>query len=296
MTPNEQDRMVAGISATAESMGAPLSEGALVLMAADLAAFPLADVVEALQRTRREHHGRLTIAAVFERLPGASRTMTADEAWSLVLQKEPWNEERTCVLPQAALTAWYAGADVYRVGDQIGARMAFKGAWPAAVAEHGAAVAVSEGWDREDRTRAIEQAVAEGLIGPDKARAHGVLIEGTGDAEPARIERPESADTVPVEQTRNLISQFADNLRGQAAARKTAEENANLAEAMVRHGRAPDFDTGLHRVETMPGAERAALTVSMQEAELAEMAPLADSAFRKDLPPNPFLDVPDEAA
>ena len=281
MTPEEaQEQLVVGIAATAEAMGTPLSEATLVVMAGDLVEFPLGDVMEALRRTRREHPGRLTIAAVFERLRNAPRVMTADEAWSLCLRKEPWNEERTCILPRAALVAWYAAADAYRDGDKIGARMAFKGAWPAAVAEHGREIAISEGWDREDRDRAIEQAVAEGMIAADTARAHGVLIEGPigrqGDA-PAQIEGPENGEAGVAELTRNIISDFADHLRDQSAAKKATEERVDLAEAMVRHGRAPDFEAGLEQIGSMTDEEKAALVISIQNAELAEMGKLREA-------------------
>ena len=268
MTPNEQERLVAEISSTAEVMGTPLSEGALVLMAGDLAAFPLPDVIAALQRTRREHQGRLTIAAIFERLPNAPRTMTADEAWSMVLRKEPWNEERTCVLPRAAMTAWYAAADLYRAGDRIGARMAFKGAWPAAVAEHGSEVAISEGWNREDRARAIEQAVAERMIGRDRAWLYGVEIGGQ-DETSAQIEGPKHSP----EFMRERIAEITDILAGKTDAR-AIEEKVELAEAMVRLGHAPNSDAGVKQVEAMTGEEKAALAASIKDTELAEMANL----------------------
>ena len=265
------ERVVGAIGLTDEAMGGSLSKAAIKLIAGDLAEYPEVDVLHALERVRREHHGRLTIAAIFERLRNAPRTMTSDEAWSLVLQKEPWNEERTCVLPQAALTAWWAAADVYRAGDRIGARMAFKGAWPAAVAEHGDAMAISEGWDREDRARAIEQAVAEGLLTVEQARPYGVLPAPDPDAGVPALAGPEADDSVPKPKVESFISRFADVLRGQQADREAASRDVDLAHAMVKHGRATDVEAALVEIREITDAARADLAAELQRAELAEM-------------------------
>lgn len=265
-------RVVGAIGLTDEVMGGgSLSKEAIKMIAVDLTRYPEADVLRALERVRRECHGRLTTAAIFERLAGAPRVLTADEAWAVCLRKEPWDEERTCVLPRAALVAWHAAAAVYRDGDKIGARMAFKGAWPAALAEHGAEIAVSEGWNRADRTRAIEEALAEGLVTVDQVRPYGVLPAPS--AETRALPGPSA---VPKPEIENVISRFADVLRGRADQDKQARRDVDLAFAMEKHGRSPDHPTALKEICGMTEEQKTSLAHDLKHAELATMSSLRD--------------------
>ena len=57
---NEQRKNIArGLAITAEVCGSQLSEGAIAVMAEELATYESEDVSEALRRVMREHTGRL---------------------------------------------------------------------------------------------------------------------------------------------------------------------------------------------------------------------------------------------
>ena len=292
MKPNEQERLIAEIACTAEALGPPLSEGALVKFAGVLAEHPLDDVLAALDRTLREHSGRLTVAVVLDRLPGASRPLKADEAWSLTLREEPWNETRTCILPEACYRAWRSAEDLYD-HDKVGARMAFRDAWPAAVAEYGMDVRVSEGHDREDRKRAVEAAQADGRLTAAQAVPYGVLPAPAPSDEPPAVAlpapetakptangaaRPVGADTAQHPGGRGFIGQFGDLLRDQAAEREASARDVDLAFAMVKIGRADDSAAALAEIRDMPEAGKAELASEIREAELSAMRAMRNAA------------------
>ena len=87
--------LLEALAVTAELTGTELSEAAARAMVADLQAYPAQQVLVALTRCRRELKGRLTIAAVLERLddgrPGPN------EAWAMIPQDEAgsvvWTQE-----------------------------------------------------------------------------------------------------------------------------------------------------------------------------------------------------------
>jgi hypothetical protein len=89
-------------------------------MATELAGYDRQQVLGALRRCRRELKGRLTMAAVIERLddgrPGA------EEAWAQI----PKSESETAVWTTEAAQAYGVAAPLIADGDMIAARMAFK--------------------------------------------------------------------------------------------------------------------------------------------------------------------------
>ena len=85
--------LLQALAVTAELTGTELSEPAARVMANDLAAYPVQQVLGALTRCRRELKGRLTVAAILERLddgrPGPN------EAWAMIPQDEAVNGNPT---------------------------------------------------------------------------------------------------------------------------------------------------------------------------------------------------------
>lgn len=166
MTDDEQKQVTQAIAVCAEITGVTLKDNALLVMVDDLAHYPFADVMQALQRCRRELSGRLTLAAIFERLNDG--WPTADEAFANLV--EGWQDDRKTII--TTKTAQLAAQDAYHLWvnhDRTGARMAFKGAYERAV---GAARAeyrlpdwcVSAGTDAELREKAILAAVESGRL------------------------------------------------------------------------------------------------------------------------------------
>ena len=207
------------LAATAEICGAPLTKPALLMMGAELAAYPEAQVLAALQRCRRELPGRLSLAAVIDRIdvPAGDSWPTANEAWAMVGTA---NEARTLVCVDEAYQALGEVSELLKT-DDVAARMAFLDAYRRLVdgarsAGRKPAWRVSLGHDKAERTRALTVAVergwllqghAENLLGgerlaskclpPQPPPGHGlkVLAGGLGIAAGA----PERPDTAPPE-------------------------------------------------------------------------------------------------
>ena len=178
--------IVRALAETAEVCGSQLSENAQAIMADELDAYGFEDVTKALKRVMREHTGRLSLAAIIERLDEA-KGMGVDAAWELAVRSRIWDEQATLVIPRAIIQAWPHA--IWGAGDKVGARMAFKDAYPQRLAEMGDEVFVSLGWDAEGRQAAIEEAVRNGVITQARAdRFRGL---------PAAHERKQIAQSKP---------------------------------------------------------------------------------------------------
>lgn len=116
----ESNELAEEIAITAELTATELSIGAARAMAGELAAYDRAQVLGALRKCRRELKGRLTIAAVLERLddgrPGA------EEAWAMI----PMNEFTTSVWTVEMSQAFGVALRLIEAGEVVAARMAFK--------------------------------------------------------------------------------------------------------------------------------------------------------------------------
>lgn len=107
-----------------------------------------------------------TIAEIIELIPASQNTrhLGADEAWSLVLKS--FDEFATVILTPEMLQAKSIAQDVWNTGDKIGARMAFKSSYTRLTdaATHKPQWQVSVGYDKEQRTDAINEALRLGRI------------------------------------------------------------------------------------------------------------------------------------
>lgn len=172
MNPADKEiRIVEALAVCAELTGTQLSDAAMNAMVEDLLAYDTGTVLAALNRCRRELTGRLTLAAILQRLD--TGLPSADEAFGLLA--EGWrNEALTVVVPEIAMQAAGMGAfGLFEAGDKTGARMAFREAYVRLAADvREARWTVSAGSDREQRTRAVTEAVKAGRIAPQRAAAY----------------------------------------------------------------------------------------------------------------------------
>lgn len=171
-TEQKELAIIQALTVCAELTGTQLSEAAFDVMVDDLMAYEAQSVLAALNRCRRELTGRLTLAAVLQRLD--TGLPSADEAFGMLV--EGWrNEALTVVVPAIAMRAAGNGAqELYFCGDKTGARMAFKGAYErlAADVQGKAAWFVSAGNDREQRSAAVMAAVKAGRLEQQQAAAY----------------------------------------------------------------------------------------------------------------------------
>ena len=130
MQQSEMEILLTTLGATAEVMGTQLQPAALMLMAEDLSEFPLTDALTAIRRCRRELTGRLTLAAIIERIQSADGMPGADEAWALMSRPESDTVIITEQMGEAMQSARPLLAE-----DHVAARMAFKDAYTRIVRE-----------------------------------------------------------------------------------------------------------------------------------------------------------------
>ncbi|WP_053006734.1 hypothetical protein [Chromobacterium subtsugae] len=161
------------VAVTAELTGTELSAAAQAVMVRDLLGYPKDSVLRALSRCRRELTGRLTLAAILDRLddgrPGA------DEAWGVVA-RALGDESETVVWTEEMASAAAPARELMMLGDKIGARMAFRDAYERIVSEargerRSIAWGVSAGNDAERRASAIVRAVELGRLPAGRAQA-----------------------------------------------------------------------------------------------------------------------------
>lgn len=155
------DSVIDHLCATAEAMGVTLSPSAALVMAGDLAEYPLAVVTGALKACRRECRGRLTLADILQRAQSSDGRPQRDEAWSIALSAD---EVATVVLTDEILSALQVARPLLEARDKVAARMAFVSAYDRLVAsarDEGQRVnwTVSLGYDSAQRAQVIQQAV-----------------------------------------------------------------------------------------------------------------------------------------
>lgn len=154
--------LAGAICATAETLGQTISASAAKLMAEDLSVFAPGDIRKALQSCRRELTGKLTLAAVLQRIQSEDGRPGKDEAWAIAMTTN--DEFETVVLTDEIQLALAAAKPVLDAGDKIGARMAFISAYERFVSQARDDVKpvnwhVSVGFDASRRTAAITKAV-----------------------------------------------------------------------------------------------------------------------------------------
>lgn len=111
------------ITATAEVLGHEITPAAVEMMALDLAEYPDQQIALALQACRRELTGRLTLAAILERIAVLDGHPEPNEAWAIALKAS--DESASAAMTAEIATALHASSPVLAAGDEVGARMAF---------------------------------------------------------------------------------------------------------------------------------------------------------------------------
>lgn len=157
------ERLIQAVAVTAELCGRTFTAEAARVFVMDLSGFEEPAVLDALRRCRREVRGVLTVQDVVTRIddgrPGP------DEAWAML----PFDESKTVVWTDEMAKCWGVAVPLYAVGDKVGARMAFREAYIAEVAqardEHRRPTWMpSLGWDVQGREGVLLEAVRLGRL------------------------------------------------------------------------------------------------------------------------------------
>ncbi|RON48571.1 hypothetical protein BK666_09105 [Pseudomonas frederiksbergensis] len=173
LSSEEKSQLVDALCVTAEAMGTTLSPGAAKMMVDDLARFRVDELVIALRACRHEVTGRLTLAAIMQRVQAADGRPGKDEAWSIALAAN--DQFDTVVMTEEILLAMSVAEPVLHQGDKVGARMAFISAYERLVCAARQQLKptdwhVSMGFDPQRRVMAIDQAVLMQRLSPDVAK------------------------------------------------------------------------------------------------------------------------------
>ncbi|OOX79751.1 hypothetical protein [Snodgrassella alvi] len=170
---NPAEKIIQAITVTAELTGTQLSANAAAVMAEDLLAYPLDKVLIAFERCRRELKGRLTLAAILERVDDGWQS--AEEAFNTLVAG--WENEHLSILTtHTAMHAAESASALFNAGDKYRAGLAFKTAYERIVSEKKAKSIqpdwyVSAGLDKEQLAQLVTEAAATGKITNDYALA-----------------------------------------------------------------------------------------------------------------------------
>lgn len=242
LSSEQQAQLAAAICATAETLGYALSANAAELMADDLRGYPIEAIAAALQACRRELTGKLSLAAILQRIQTADGRPEPNEAWSLALAAS--DESDSVFLTDEIQLALGASRAVLDAGDKIGARMAFLSAYQRFVdAARREARPVnwqlSMGYDPQRRVAAVEEAARLGRLPAPKAKEYiaqlthepitqdGAAIAGliTG-----RVAMPSEEVRVRLQQVRQQVQANKEQQE-----RKRAEEARMERQAFEAH-------------------------------------------------------------
>lgn len=182
------ETIVEAVAVTAELTGTQFSAAAMKAMALDLMAdHSEAAVLQALTCCRRELSGRLTLSAVLDRIDQEDGRPRSSEAWGIAV--EAFDEAATVVLNDEIGEALAVARPVMDVGDEVGARAAFREAYDRVVRRNrSAGVPVkwfpSLGHDPELRVDAIQLGQSRGRL--TRAQAATYLPEPMSAEDQAR--------------------------------------------------------------------------------------------------------------
>ena len=156
-------QIIEALAVTAELTGTQLTPAAARVMAQDLAPYPKNQILGALLKCRRELTGRLTIAAIMQRL--ADGRPSPEEAWAGL----PLNEDVSVSWTVEMQQAWGVAMPLLENRDKVGARLAFVDCYKRLVSEareRGEPVKwqISLGHDPNARQAALDEAVRLGRL------------------------------------------------------------------------------------------------------------------------------------
>lgn len=164
----EKDAVVKALTVVCETTQTVWTQATQDVVLKKLGAYSAAQVIAALDLCLNQVKFKLSYADIASRIddgrPGA------EEAWSLM----PKDEQHSGCVTREMSEAWGAADSLYKSGDRVGARMAFKEKYLAAVSANRAAGdptkwSLSPGWDRAGREAAATEGLKSGRLTESQA-------------------------------------------------------------------------------------------------------------------------------
>jgi hypothetical protein len=172
MFKSDFDNFAALLDSAAEMMGKPTPQaGQVAMFFRVMQRYPIETITEAMEAHLRDpQRGRFfpVPADLIAKIEESNHELPAsDEAWAISLKAH--DEAETVVWTSQMAEAWGVCKPVFDMGDEVGARMAFKGAYDRLTAKAKAEGkplkwSVSLGFDIERRALALQNAQAQGRI------------------------------------------------------------------------------------------------------------------------------------
>ncbi|MGQ7286037.1 hypothetical protein ACUN7Z_00630 [Vreelandella venusta] len=209
LTKTDAEELLEQLYATAEVLGSEIKPAAASLMIRDLRQYQRGEIEQSLARCRSELTGRLTLAAILERMPSADAYLSANEAWALALSGQ--DELDTIVWTQEIANAMGAADRVLEIGDKVGARMTFIATYEREIAKAKAEGRkpqwiVSLGLSQERRQEAIQEAVKKGLLEAPKVEHLLPAPHGFKEADKDASEEEKAKVNASIRQIREMLS------------------------------------------------------------------------------------------
>jgi hypothetical protein len=188
LSDREQEDLVKGLMATAEVIGDQLRPTAAAYMVQDLSCYSMAVLERALAGCRRELKGRLSLAAVLERIDDGHPA--PNEAWAVAIQAA--DERNTVVWTTLTQQAWNTALPLVQAGDKIAARPAFLETYgrllkDARAARLPASYTPSLGFDLTSRNAVLTDALSKGLLAHDQVSDQLQLTAATPAFNPVAL-------------------------------------------------------------------------------------------------------------
>jgi hypothetical protein len=231
VTPADKPEFGQLLAETLAAYGKPLPEATMFkAWLSSLAPFPM-PVVRAAMQAYRDQNGEFAPvpAGIAMRCKLLDGRPGAEEAWAIALRSQ--DEADTVVWTAECAAAFALASPILALGDEVGARMAFKEAYTRMVAAARAECAppawsTSIGWDGARRDAAIGRAVIAGQL---PAPAAQTLLGG-----PAVAEADTDAARAQLAAVKQLL---ADGAAARDARREAAFDQRVAAEAAERESR-----------------------------------------------------------
>ena len=167
MIKSQKAKFTATLTGIASFYATELTQMSLAIYWASLREHGLVVIQDAIQSHIKDPvHGRFMPkpADIIRHIPvnPNRQVVGADTAWEMAMRLNIGDEDATIVAPAAIMEAFPHA--LWKAGDKIAARMAFKDAYPSALATYGMSYIVSLGNNAAGREPVIMEAVKNNLI------------------------------------------------------------------------------------------------------------------------------------
>ena len=217
MTRDDAERICKAVASTLSIYNREPTRDQFVLWVKALSRFSPAEVERGLSaHVSDPDAGRFPptpahVIAQLERLTPSDGHPGPEEAWAIAVQSA--DERDTVVWTHEIAQAWFSAKPVFDLGDEVGARMAFREAYARLLAESRrnnakAMWEVSAGFDPERRRVAVQRAVSMGFLPAAK------MAELAAPQSCALLESGAATDSAEAKEARKQLRALMELLRG----------------------------------------------------------------------------------